>query len=195
PLFPYTTLFRSVSFPQPGWAEQDPRLWAEAVHGTVAEVLRSVPEGPSAVKGISFGSQLDGMVVCDAGGRPLRPAMIWMDRRAEAEATAVAEEMSPRDFYHHVGANLDSSHAVFKALWVREEEPEVYAKAASLMPPGAFVLREAAGVLAVDYSNASSLALLDPRTRTWSRPVLEAVGIRPQMLPELAPGTQVVGRV
>ena len=88
-----------------------------------------MPEGPSAVKGLSFGSQLDGMVVCDADGRPLRPAMIWMDRRAEAQAARVAERMSPEDFYRHVGANLDSSHAVFKALWVRDEEPEVWAEA------------------------------------------------------------------
>lgn len=184
-----------VSFPQPGWAEQDPRLWTAALHATIARLLKQVPEGPSAVKGLSFGSQLDGMVVCDEQGRPLRPAMIWMDRRAEAQAAALAGTISRADFYRHVGANLDSSHAVFKAMWVRDEEPEVFARAANLMPPGSYVLREAAGVLAVDYSNASSLALLDPRSRTWSEPVLEAVGIDPETLPELAAGTQPVGRV
>jgi len=184
-----------VSFPHPSWAEQDPRLWTAALHATIAELLRQVPEGPSAVKGLSFGSQLDGMVVCDAKGDPLRPAMIWMDRRAEPQAAAVAGQMSRADFYHHTGANLDSSHAAFKALWVRDQEPAVFADATSLMPPGSYVLREAAGVLAVDYSNASSLALLDPRTRTWSAPVLDAVGIDPAMLPELAPGTQPVGPV
>ena len=67
-----------VSFPQPGWAEQDPRAWTRALHKTIAQVLRSVPEGPSAVKGVSFGSQLDGMVACDEKGRPVRAAMIWM---------------------------------------------------------------------------------------------------------------------
>jgi xylulokinase len=184
-----------VSFPRPGWAEQDPGVWVRALHTTIAKLVSRVPEGPSAVKAVSFGSQLDGMVVCDANGRPLRPAMIWMDRRAEPQAAALAERVSRAEFYHQVGANLDSSHAVFKALWVKDEEPEVFARAASLMPPGAFVLREAAGVLAVDYSNASSLALLDPRTRTWSRSILEAVGIPLRMLPELAPGTQRVGPV
>jgi xylulokinase len=184
-----------VSFPHPTWAEQDPRAWTAALHATIARLLREVPEGPAAVKGLSFGSQLDGMVVCDAKGEPLRPAMIWMDRRAEPQAAAVAGQLAPADFYHHTGANLDSSHAVFKALWVRDEEPEVFAEATDLMPPGSYVLREAAGVLTVDYSNASSLALLDPRTRTWSSPVLEAVGIDAAMLPELAAGTQPVGPV
>ena len=184
-----------LSFPHPGWAEQDPAMWTKALVSTVGQLVAEVPEGPTAVKGLSFGSQLDGMVVCDGSSRPLRPAMIWMDRRAESQAAALSRLMSPEEFYRHVGANLDSSHAVFKALWVRDEEPEVFAEAASLMPPGSFVLREVTGVLAVDYSNASSLALLDPRTRTWSQPVLDAVGIGREMLPELAAGTEAVGTV
>src|SRR5438105_946397 len=176
-----------VVFPRPGWAEQDPALWTRALQRTIRRLLENVPEGPSSVKALSFGSQLDGMVVCDAQGKPLRPAMIWMDRRAEAQSAALRERLSQAEFYHHVGANLDSSHAVFKALWVKDEQPEIFSRAATLMPPGSYVLREASGVLAIDYSNASSLALLDPRTRSWSEPVLDAVNIDARMLPELAP--------
>jgi xylulokinase len=183
-----------LSFPNPGWAEQDASRWPKAVAAAVGAVAREAGD-PSSVVGLSFGSQLDGMVVCDAGGTPLRPAMIWMDRRAEAQAAALSERISPQDFYRLSGTNLDSSHAVFKAMWVRDEEPEVFKRAAHLMPPGAFVLREVTGVLAVDYSNASSLALLDPRTRTWSEPLLELTGIDPDRLPELAPATRAVGTV
>ena len=88
-----------------------------------------MPEGSCAIKGLSFGSQLDGMVVCDADGRPLRPAMIWMDRRAEdAGGRRSPSACRPAAFYADVGANLDSSHAVFKALWVRDEEPDVWSR-------------------------------------------------------------------
>ncbi|MEP6753575.1 MAG: FGGY family carbohydrate kinase [Candidatus Dormiibacterota bacterium] len=184
-----------VSFPQPGWAEQDPHAWTRALHSTIARVLREVPEGASAVKALSFASQLDGMVACDAKGKPLRAAMIWMDRRAESQAAALSQKVSRQEFYHHVGANLDSSHAVFKALWIRDEEPEIFARSAKLMSPGSYVLYEASGVIAVDYSNASSMALLDPRTRSWSQPMLDAAGIKSGMLPELAAGTQPVGHV
>ncbi len=184
-----------LSFPNPGWAEQDPELWTRALEAGVAEVLGELKEGSSAVKGLSFGSQLDGMVVCDGSGNALRPALIWMDRRAEAQAAALAERMPPSEFYGRVGANLDSSHAVFKALWVRDEEPEVFAEAKHVMPPGSYVLWKTSGVLAVDYSNASSLALLDPRTRGWSDEVLRATGIDRAMLPELGAGTQPVGTV
>ena len=184
-----------LAFPFPGAAEQDPDAWPEATAAGVRELLGHVPQGPSAVKGLSFGSQLDGMVVCDADGRPLRPAMIWMDRRAEAQATAVAERISPEDFYRAVGANLDSSHAVFKALWVRDEEPELWTKAATLMSPGTFVLKEIAGPVAVDYSNASSLALLDPRSRKWSPEVLAAVDVPETMLPEVAAATEPIATI
>ncbi|HEX9122075.1 MAG TPA: FGGY family carbohydrate kinase [Actinomycetota bacterium] len=184
-----------LSFPFPGAAEQDADLWPPAVAAGVREVLEHAAEGPSAVKGLSFGSQLDGMVVCGRDGRPLRPAMIWMDRRAEAQAARVAERMDPREFYRHVGANLDSSHAVFKALWVRDEEPEIWSAAAFLMSPGTYVLREVAGAVAVDYSNASSLALLDPRTRTWSKEVLDVVEVPEHMLPEVVAATEPISTI
>jgi xylulokinase len=184
-----------LSFPFPGAAEQDPDAWLPAIVVGVRAVLGHVPEGPDAVKGISFGSQLDGMVVCDRSGRPLRPAMIWMDRRAEAQAARVAERISPRDFYRAVGANLDSSHAVFKALWVRDEEPELWARVGALMAPGTYVLREVAGVVAIDPSNASSFALLDPRTRRWSPEALAAVDLPDDLLPEIRPATEPVGAV
>ena len=184
-----------LAFPNPGWAEQEPDLWTAAVESTCRRLVDECPDGPSAIKGLSFGSQLDGMVVCDAAGRRLRPALIWMDRRAEAQAAALAERISPADFYRAVGANLDSSHAVFKALWVRDLEPDLWRNAASLQSPGTYVLRHATGITAVDHSNASSLALLDPRTRTWSEQVLAETEIDRAMLPTLGGGPDPVGTV
>jgi xylulokinase len=184
-----------LSFPNPGWAEQDPELWTAAIERTCRRLVEECPDAADAIEGLSFGSQLDGMVVCDAAGRRLRPALIWMDRRAEAQAAALAERISPAEFYRAVGANLDSSHAVFKALWVRDVEPEVWEDAASLQSPGTYVLRHAAGVTAIDPSNASSLALLDPPTKAWSEEVLGAADIDRAMLPELGDATRAVGTV
>ena len=187
--------FYDLSHPFPGAAEQDPDAWPAAVAAGVRELLTNVPEGASAVKGLSFGSQLDGMVVCDGTGRPLRPAMIWMDRRAEAQAAAVAERISREDFYRAVGANLDSSHAVFKALWVRDEEPEIWAKTGMLLSPGSYVLAHVGGAPFVDHSNASSMALLDPRSRKWSSEILDVVEISESMLSQVFPATEPVSTV
>jgi xylulokinase len=183
-----------LSFPHPGWAEQDAEEWPKAVAAAVGGLLSEVDD-PRAIAGLSFGSQLDGMVACDARGRPVRPAMIWMDRRAEPQAAALAERISREDFYRESGTNLDSSHAVFKALWIRDEEPDAFRRATHFMPPGSFVLRAVTGVLAVDYSNASSLALLDPRNRAWSQRLLDLTGIGSDHLPELLPGTEAVGTI
>ncbi|HEY1331495.1 MAG TPA: FGGY family carbohydrate kinase [Actinomycetota bacterium] len=182
-----------LSYPAPGFAEQDPEEWRAAVTAAVGALVKRA--SPDPVVGLSFGTQLDGMVVCDANGRALRPAMIWMDRRAEAQAAWLAERVDPAEFYRLSGANLDSSHAAFKALWVRDHEPEIFERAASLLSPGAFVLRAVTGELAVDYSNASSLALLDPRARTWSQPLLDATGIDVERLPRLAAATAPAGTV
>jgi xylulokinase len=184
-----------LSFPNPGWAEQDPDLWTAAVERACGRLVAVCPGGAPAIRALSFGSQLDGMVVCDAAWRPLRPAMIWMDRRAEAQSAALAERISPREFYDEVGANLDSSHAVFKALWVRDEEPDLWGRAAHLMPPGSYVLRHVSDVDVVDYSNASSLALLDPRSRTWSKRVLDLMEVDETWLPALDAATTSVGTI
>ncbi len=178
-----------LSFPHPTWAEQDPGDWTEAVERACRRLVDACPAGAEAIRGLSFGSQLDGMVACSADGHAVRPAMIWMDRRAEAQAAELASRLSPQEFYAAVGANLDSSHAVFKALWVRDEEPEAWSRVASLQSPGTYVVRHVTGELVVDYSNASSFALLDPRTRSWSTEVLEATGIDPATLPAVAAGT------
>jgi xylulokinase len=183
-----------LSFPHPGWAEQDAEEWPKAVAAAVGDLVGEVQD-PSAIAGLSFGSQLDGMVACDEAGRPVRPAMIWMDRRAEPQAAAIRERISPEEFYRESGANLDSSHAVFKALWIRDADPDAFGRAAHLMPPGSFVLRAVTGVLAVDYSNASSLALLDPRTRSWSDRLLDVTGLEASSLPDLRAATDPVGTV
>jgi xylulokinase len=183
----------TLSFPAPGWAEQDPSEWVQAVTRAVGHLVERA--GREAIKGLSFGTQLDGMVVCDQDARPLRPAMIWMDRRAEDQARALAQLIGPEEFYRLSGSNLDSSHAVFKAMWVRDHQPDLFRDAAWFLPPGAYLLLALTGSAVVDFSNASSLALLDPRIRSWSEPLLELTGLEPERLPAPASATSPAGKL
>ena len=184
-----------VSFPAPSWAEQDPALWLAALERAVRRVLDGSGVEASAVKGMSFGSQLDGVVAVDGTGRPLRPALIWMDRRAEEQARRIGERIEPREFYRLSGANLDSSHGVFKVLWIRDVEPETFAEAAGFHLPGSFVLERVSGVRTVDYSNGSSFALLDPRGRRWSTSLLELCDLDESLLPPVSAATEAVGTI
>jgi xylulokinase len=184
-----------VDFPRPGWAEQPARLWEEAMRRACRALVGRLDGTPDAVRAISFGSQLDGQVPLDADRTPLRPCLIWMDRRAEAQARALGERVSPKRFYELSGANLDSSHGVFKILWVRDQEPDVFARARHFVTPGTYAVLSASGELAVDPSNASSVALLDPRTRSWSDELLAAAELDPALMVPVRPSTEAVGTV
>jgi xylulokinase len=184
-----------MSFPRPGWAEQDPRLWLDAVVTTVRRLITSLDAPRESVRALSFGSQLDGVVMCGADDAPLRPAIIWLDRRATADAELIATRISDADFYRASGVNLDASHGIFKTLWVRAEESATFHETKRVLTPGSYVLRHATGEVAVDYSNASSLGLLDPRELTWSRELLDLVDLDENLLPPLISATADVGPV
>ena len=131
----------TLSYPQPGWAEQDAREWLGAVAQALAEVRRTVDE--DAVRAVSFGSQLDGLVAADAAGGPLGPALIWMDRRAGAECAAAAERIEPARLRELSGCNLDPGHVAAKIAWLREHRRDEHDGARWFLLPGSFVASHA----------------------------------------------------
>lgn len=182
-----------LSFPRPGRAEQDPADWVEALEHAVGEVRKAAGGRPIAA--LAFGSQLDGLVALDARGVPLRPAMIWMDRRADAECAATAQRIDPALLRELSGCNLDAGHVGAKIAWLRANEPETFTAATSYALPGSFVARHASGELAVDPSNASSTMLLDVRRREWSEEACVAFDVDPARLPRVLDAHAVLGEV
>lgn len=170
-------------------------MWLDAVVATVRRLMSRLEVPRASVQALSFGTQLDGVVVCGGDGEPLRPAIVWLDRRANTQAEGIASRISPERFYAASGVNLDSSHGMFKALWVRDEESAAFGATRFLLTPGSYVLRQATGEIAVDHSNASSLGLLDPRTLAWSRELLDAAELDAGLLPPLLSATADVGPV
>ncbi len=177
---PYT-----VSYPRPGWAEQDPNAWIAAMRAG----FRGLSVEPDRVAAISFASQLDGLVAVDEDGGPLGPAIIWMDRRADALCDDV--EITKEEWYRRSGCNLDGSHVAAKIAWQMRNGAE----AARYLLPGAFLLRAATGADVVDAANASSTMALDPRTLEWDDGLLSAFGIDPARLPRVVACDAVVGEV
>jgi xylulokinase len=183
----------ALSYPRAGWAEQDPAEWTAAL----VETLRAIRQATAGreIVAVSFGSQLDGLVACDARGEPLRPAIIWADRRAGQECAAVAARCDPERLRSLTGCNLDPGHVAAKISWLAANEPEVDAEAAVFAPPGAWVAWRVTGTLAVDPSNASSFGLLDPRSRDWAGEACAAYDIDLARLPEVARADTVLGPV
>jgi xylulokinase len=183
----------ALSYPQPGWAEQDAREWLGAVAQAMAEVRRAV--NGAALRAISFGSQLDGMVATDAEGAPLGPALIWMDRRAGVECEAAAERIGADRLRTVSGCNLDPGHVAAKIAWLAEHRPDQHSAARWFLLPGSFVAWQASGEVAVDPSNASSSMLLDVDDGGWSAEACDAFGVDPSSLAPVHPAHTVLGPV
>jgi xylulokinase len=171
----------ALRYPHAGWAEQDPAEWTAALVRTLSEI-RTATAGREIVA-LSFGSQLDGVVAAGRDGTPLRPALIWCDRRAGDEVEAAARRIDPERLRALTGCNLDPGHVAPKIAWLARHEPEVHRDAATFAPPGSWMAWRVTGTLAVDPSNASSTGVLDPRTREWSAEACAAFDIDPARLP------------
>lgn len=183
----------TISYPHPGWAEQDANQWLAAVARALDEVRRSVGGRP--LRGIAFGSQLDGLVPVGEDGTPVGPALIWMDRRATEQCDRATKTIEPERLRALTGCNLDPGHVAAKIAWLRDHRPEQHAAARWFLLPGSFVAWRAAGELAVDPSNASSTMLMQLADRTWCAEACEAFGVDAEMLAPIRPAHGALGPV
>ena len=182
-----------LSYPLPGWAQQDPADWWTAIREVVGELVATAGRAPGDVSALALASQVDGVVAVDEKGRDLHPAIVWLDRRAEDETAALGRRMSPAELFERSGLNLDSSHVAPKILWLRAHAPAAFARAATFHLPGSWAVARLTGTSVVDHSNASSTLLYDVRTRDWSDELLAAAGLDRERLPRVADSTAVAG--
>lgn len=184
-----------IDYPQPTWAQQSPQAWTDALALAVHELLASTGTSPEQILALGLDAQVDGLVAIDASGRPLYPAIIWMDRRAVAQCEAAEAEITRETVLQITGLNLDPSHVAPKIRWLADHEPRLFEKTAKLLLPGSYVAFTLTGELGVDYSNASSTLLMDVRRRKWSQPMCDVFEIPMQRLPPIYPATHVLGRL
>jgi xylulokinase len=163
----------------------------KAVVETVSEARAAIPG--RRISAIAFGSQLDGLVALDQAGKALRPALIWMDKRAGQECDELAKGLEAGWLRKTSGCNLDAGHVAAKIVWLQRNEPEVFAATRSFALPGSYVALRVSGVHAVDPSNASSTMLLDVRSRAWSSELSEAFDVDLERLPLVQDASAVLG--
>jgi len=184
-----------IDYPVPTWAEQSTSLWTDAICGAVRKVLSTTGVPAEQIVSIGLDAQVDGVVPIDASGKSLRPAIIWMDRRAVAQCDAIAKRFDPQQIFQITGLNLDASHVAAKIRWLADNEPETYRNAAHFLLPGSYAAYYLTGELAVDYSNASSTMLMDMRTKTWSPEMCACFDISPDCLAPIYPAPTDVGHL
>ena len=181
--------------PRPGWAEQDPRDWWQACGAAVRKALQTSGVRAQDIGCVGFSGQMHGAVLLDAADEVVRPALIWCDQRSEAQCRELEESIG-RDALIRLTCNPPlTNFTVTKFLWVRETEPQVWARVAHVMLPKDYVRFRLTGERAIDMADASGTLLLDVANRKWSAEVLAKTGIDLKLLPGLFESPEICGRV
>ena len=181
--------------PQAGWAEQDPADWERALREAVRAVVDTAGVRAADVGHVGLACQVDGVVAVDERHEPLRNAIIWLDRRADAEVDVLTNKLGTDAIFATTGLAPDASHTAPKMMWLREHEPQVFAAARSLPPVAGYLLARLTGVLAQDHANASSSLVYDVTAGRWSDALLEAAGLDEALLPPIRRSDEVAGEL
>jgi xylulokinase len=185
---------------RPGWAEQEPEDWWRAALAAIRAVLaQAVAEVPgfsaASVGGVGLTGQMHGAVLLDKDGAVLRPALIWCDQRTGPQCDWLHRELGRERLIQLVANPALPNFTLTKLLWVKEHQPEVWARVAHMLCPKDYVRFRLTGTYAMDVQEASGTLLLDVANRRWSSEVARAAGVSEGWLPELFESPQVCARI
>ena len=182
-----------LATPKPGWTEQNPGDWWSASADCLRKVIAKV--GADRIRGIGLTGQMHGSVFLDTNGEVIRPALLWNDQRTGPECAEIEERVGKERLLALCGNRALTGFTAPKVLWLRNHEPENFARLAHLLLPKDYLRLRLTGVYASEVSDASGTLLLDVGRRTWSEPVMEALGLPMSILPALYEGSDITGRV
>ncbi|WP_404400823.1 xylulokinase [Pelagibacterium halotolerans] len=181
----------SVSRPKPGWSEQNPADWWDAVLKAVDTLAKDRPEAIAAVAGIGLSGQMHGATLLDAENQVIRPAILWNDVRSDVEC-AELEAAEPRS--REISGNIAMpGFTAPKLLWVKKHEPEHFARTAKVLLPKDYVRFLLTGGFVSEMSDAAGTLWLDVQKRDWSDDLLRATGLERSHMPGLVEGSAVSG--
>lgn len=180
-----------LSFPKPGWSEQNPEDWWDMTFCGLSELTAGIDCNKLA--GISFGGQMHGLVILDENDRIIRPAILWNDGRSTAECEYLNNEIG-RDKLSEYTANIAfAGFTAPKLLWVMNNEPENFKRIKKIMLPKDYIAFRLTGEFSTDMSDASGMLLLDVKNRRWSEEMCRICHITADMLPRLYESYECIG--
>ena len=180
-------------FPHPGWSEQNPEDWWNAVQEGIRELIQD--QEKDQIAGISFGGQMHGLVALDQDDQVIRPAILWNDGRTAQETEYLNTEIGKEKLSQYTANIAFAGFTAPKLLWMKKQEPENFAKIRRIMLPKDYIAYRLTGVHCTDYSDASGMLLLDVKNRCWSAEMMEICGVRREQLPDLYESYEKVGEV
>ena len=180
-----------LSFPQPGWSEQNPEDWKNAVFKGIPQLMEGFDS--ARVAGIGVGGQMHGLVVLDKNDKVIRPAILWNDGRTAVETDYLNGTIGEKRIAEFTANMAFAGFTAPKILWLRENEPESFLRIRKIMLPKDYVNYILTGVHSCDFSDASGTLLLDVKNKKWSQEMLDVCGVSMDCLPELHESYEVIG--
>lgn len=178
-------------FPKPGWSEQKPEDWWTQFVAGMKELLDGFDH--SQVDGISFGGQMHGLVILDKDDNVLRPAILWNDGRTQEECDYLNNVIGREKVSSYTANMALTGFTAPKLLWVKKNEPEIFAKIEKIMLPKDYLAYRLSGVHCTDVSDASGMLLFDVKNKCWSKEMIDIVGIKEEQLAKIFESYEVVG--
>jgi xylulokinase len=185
----------TLQIPRPLWSEQDPREWWDAVAASIRLVLQKASVGGERIAAVGLTGQMHGLVLLDAEGTVLRPAILWNDQRTQSQCDEIHQRIGKERFIQITGNVALTGFTAPKILWVQENEPEIFAKARHVLLPKDYIRYCLTGEYAMDKADGAGTVLFDLQARNWSPDVLNALRIDPSWMPPTFEGTEVTGHI
>ncbi len=182
-----------IAYPHPGWSEQNPEDWWEAVKAGIKELIANVDKNE--VAGISFGGQMHGLVVLDENDKVIRPAILWNDGRTGKETDYLNTEIGKDKLSQYCANIAFAGFTAPKILWMRNNEPDNFRRIKKIMLPKDYIAYMLTGVHCTDVSDASGMLLFDVKNKCWSKEMCEICGITEDQLAKIFESYEKVGEV
>ena len=180
-------------FPHPGWSEQNPEDWYEQSLAGLKELLADCDK--SQVAGISFGGQMHGLVILDDKDQVIRPAILWTDGRTTEETGDLSQVIGKEKLSAYTANIAFAGFTAPKILWVKNKEPENFAKIKKIMLPKDYLAYRLTGAFCTDVSDASGMLLFDVKNRCWSKEMMEICSVKEEQLAKIYESYEAVGCV
>ena len=184
-----------VYYPHPGWAEQNPEEWWEAVCDAIPRVLVKGNISPEEIKGIGIDGQSWSAIAVDEDGNVLTNTPIWMDTRATDICEEFNEKIGKDKIFELCGNSLQPSYTTAKIIWYQRNLQEVYAKTYKILQSNSYIAYKLTGVMTQDLSQGYGLHCFDMRTGTWNEEMCQEFGFSSELLPEIHACHEVIGEV
>jgi len=185
---PYPT-----DYPKEQWAEQDPKAWWKAIVTSTSEVMKESKIDPAAIAGMIFSTQMIGVLPVDRTGTPLRPAIIWLDARAQEQANKIIRRLTKPVLLAVAGGLPTGKDVIPKLMWLRQHEPDLYAETYKILDVNSYLVFRCCGEYVYDYAAASGTGMFNFKKKDWDDMLFKIFRLDRDKMPRVAASADQAG--